>query len=352
MEEAIGRTDKLSFIKKISWCGALPVWILAIILTAVVLSWTGPAMAKDQLRIGILMANDIRQDPVNGFTDGLGEYSKHGTFDFVYTILNAKNHKERLPDLAREIIDAKPDIAVAAGGIEADALKAAAKGTQVPVVFLSVSSSISRGLASSMTAPDNNITGVETNDTELTAKRLWFIKRILPNPRTVFCYHVPSIVPSVESIGVAQKKAQELGLDLIVEPVETVEDIRKVTQTLSRDKVDVILLNPVAPIHGAVETIILPKAMAEKIPIFGYGMGSIKAGAFASYAGNRYANGRQAARLAHKIVHGALPKDIPIETPEELEFIVNRWMVKALGLQLPDRAWQMADKIVDIDLHN
>lgn len=307
------------------------------------------ARAKQQVSIGILMANDTRQNPVDGFKNGMAYYAGNCIEHFTYTILNADNQKHKLPALAQKLIEAKPDIAVAAGGIEADALMAATRGTNVPVVFLSVSSAIDRGLASTMNAPDKNITGIETNDTQITAKRMWFIKRLLPGARRIFCFHMPSNVPSVESIKIARKKAKELGLELIVKEVETVYDINSVAQMIFRENIDVILVNPVAVIHGALQDIILPRAMREKIPIFGYGMTCVKKGTFASYAGSRYANGKQAARLAHKIVHGESPENIPIETPEKYEFIINTWMVKKLELTLPATAYKMADKIVEIE---
>ena len=232
-----------------------------------------PAWAKEQISFGILMANDTRQDPVDGFKDGMASFD---TSEFAYTILNAGNQKQNLPALAKEIVSARPYIAVAAGGIEADALMAATRGTDIPVVFLSVSSSISRGLATTMTAPDKNITGIETNDTNITAKRMWFIKRILPDAQKIFCFHIPSNVPSVESVKIARRKAKALGLSFIVKNVETADDIRRAAQMISQENMDAILLNPVAVIHGAVQQIILPRAMAQNIPIFGYGMASVK----------------------------------------------------------------------------
>nr|WP_320191611.1 ABC transporter substrate-binding protein [uncultured Desulfobacter sp.] len=323
--------------------------LLSGMLFSIIAGYYAPANAQEKITFGILMANDTRQEPVDGFKDGMAFFADNDTDKFTYTILNADNQKHNLPALAKEIIAEKPDIAVAAGGIEADALMAATRGTDIPVVFLSVSSSIDRGLASTMTAPDKNITGIETNDTNITAKRMWFIKRILPGTRKIFCFHMPSNVPSVESIAIARKKAKALNLELIVKEVETVDDIRNFTQMIFRDNVDAILLNPVAVIQGALKDIILPRAIAQKIPVFGYGMASIKKGAIASYAGSRYLNGKQAARLAHKIVHGERPENIPIETPEKYEFIINAWMVKKLGLTLPPNAYKMADRIVEIE---
>ena len=300
------------------------------------------------IAISILIASDIRQDSVNGLKDALVEHAVEGKHVFLYTVKNAAGDRGKLSGMATEIIAAKPDIAVAGGGIEADALLIASAGTAVPVIFLSVSSSVDRGIVASLASSGNNFTGIETNDTQLTAKRLWFIRKMLPNARKIFCFHVPSIVPSVKSLAVARKTASELGFDLQVAEVESDADIRKATDALSRANVDVILQLPIAPIDKTLGTIIFPKARTEKIPIFGYGSNSLNNGAVASYAGSRYSNGQQAARLVHKIVNHIAPRDIPIETPEKLELIINRDLVKELGLNLPVRVWRMADQIVDI----
>ena len=308
-----------------------------------------PAAAQTkEIRIGILMASDIRLETVKGLKDALVEHATEGHHTFIYDIKNAQGNRKKLPELAAGIIADNPDIAVAAGGIEADALLVASAGTGIPAIFLSVSSSVHRGVVASMVSSGNNFTGVDTNDTNLTAKRLWFITKILPEAKTVFCFHVPSIVASVESLAVARQATDELGLTLQVATVESDEDIRKAAETLSRDTTDVILQLPVAPIDRTVKSIIFPRALVEKIPIFGHGKNSIQSGAFASYAGSRYANGQQAARLVHKIVNGIDPTNIPVEFPEQLELIINKSLVERLGLKFTGRTWRMADVIVDI----
>jgi putative tryptophan/tyrosine transport system substrate-binding protein len=218
------------------------------------------------------------------------------------------------------------------------------------VVFLSVSSSVDRGIVASMVSSGNNFTGIDTNDTNLTAKRLWFIRKVLPEAKKVFCFHVPSSVPSVKALAVARQSASDLGFELQAVEVESQEDIKKATATLSKTTTDVILLLPTVPTDKAMHSIIFPRAMAEKIPIFGFSETNIESGAFASYAGSRYANGEQAARLIHKIVNGTAPKDIPIETPDKFELVINKDVVAQLGLKVSDRFWRMADRIVDIKL--
>ena len=309
-----------------------------------------PAAYARTIKIAVLMAGDFRQLPLDGLKNGLTQHAeKWGhVHTYLYDIKNAAGDRKKLAPMAAEIIAAKPDLAVACGGIEADALLVASAGTSIPVVFLSVSSSVERGIVASMVSSGNNFTGIDTNDTSLTAKRLWYIRKMLPEAQNIFCFNVPSIFPSVQALEVARKNAGELGFTIHSVDVESDTDIKKVTDSLSKATTDVILLLPVAATDKALRSIIFPKAMAEKIPIFGYGVTSIKSGAFASYAGSRYANGEQATRLIHKIISGIAPKEIPVETPEKLELIINKNLAEKLGLQLSSRVWRMADQIVDI----
>ena len=328
---------------------SLTLFFCIIPLSCMIVAFSSTAEAK-AIKISILMAGDIRQDTVDGLKQGL---KKHGEDEghlhtYSYQIKNAAGDREQLPSMAAEIIAGKPDVAIACGGIEADALLAASAGTTIPVVFLSVSSSVDRKIVASMDSSGNNFTGIDTNDTHLTAKRLWFIRKILPNAKRIFCFNVPSIFSSAQSLDIARQNAADLGFAIQYANVETEADIIKASASLSQTTTDVILLLPAVTTDKALRSIIFPKAMAEHIPIFGYGISSIEGGAFASYAGSRYENSKQAVRLIHKIVKGILPREIPIETPEHLQLIINKDLVAKLGLQLPKRVWHLADQVVDI----
>ena len=319
------------------------------LLCAIVFYSPSAAEART-IKISILMASDVRQASVDGLKNGLAAHvTEEGHIHtFSYEIKNAAGNRSKLPGMAAEIIVGKPDVAIACGGIEADALLVASAGTNIPVVFLSVSSSVERGIVASMVNSGNNLTGIDTNDTQLTVKRLWFIRKILPDAKKIFCFNIPSIYPSTQSLVLARQNGADLGFEIHFVDVETEMDIKNATASLSRATTDVILMLPASPTDNALRPVIFPKAMAENIPIFGYGVSSIEAGAFASYGGSRYANGQQAVRLIQKIIKGIAPREIPVETPEKLELIINKDLVARLGLKIPSRVWRMADQIVDI----
>jgi putative ABC transport system substrate-binding protein len=69
-------------------------------------------------------------------------------------------------------------------------------------------------------------------------------------------------------------------------------------------------------------------------------------GALASYGSNQYAQGRQAARLAHKILTGTHPRELPVELPDRIEFVINLKTAKGLGLQVPGSVLFRADRVI------
>lgn len=322
-------------------------FIFPLLIVLVMALSSASTQADETKRIALLMANAGRQETISGFTEAMADVAVKNRYALLYDIQDADNHKNRIIELAKELVAKKPDLLVAAGGIEADALKAALPHSSIPILFLSVSSAVERGLASDMSAPDRNMTGIETNDTRLTEKRLWFIKKMIPTARQILCFNMPEIVPSVKSIHIAQTAVKELGMRLIVKNIYRLEEIDTVMDTLESG-IDAILLVPAAPIIGAMRERILPKAMEQNIPIFGYRMDAVQNGAFAYYAGSRYENGRQAARLAIKLLQGIKAEQIPIETPDRYELVINQWMVSQMEISLPPRVWRMADRIVEI----
>jgi putative tryptophan/tyrosine transport system substrate-binding protein len=210
---------------------------LALLLLLLLLLFSIHGYAQNTVTLGVLLAGDFRSSTVEGFKEGMKKYPHSLKLD----VKNAKGERKYLKKLAAEIIQSKPDVAIAAGGVEADALFEASKGTDIPVVFLAVSSAVDRGLVASLKQSKNNLTGIETNDTELTAKRLWFIRKMLPNAKKVTLFKVPSITPSVKSVEIAKRAAPSLGFKLRIIEVINKQAIIKSLSGITAQNTDVIL---------------------------------------------------------------------------------------------------------------
>lgn len=71
-----------------------------------------------------------------------------------------------------------------------------------------------------------------------------------------------------------------------------------------------------------------------------------KVGALASYGPDQYLQGRQAARLAHKILTGTPPREIPVELPDRIELLINLKTAKRFGLKVPEPMLIRADRVI------
>jgi putative ABC transport system substrate-binding protein len=67
----------------------------------------------------------------------------------------------------------------------------------------------------------------------------------------------------------------------------------------------------------------------------------------ASFGGDFYAFGAQAAKLVTKLLNGARPSDLPLEVPDRFILAVNLTTAKNIGLKIPRKVLERADRLVE-----
>jgi putative tryptophan/tyrosine transport system substrate-binding protein len=56
---------------------------------------------------------------------------------------------------------------------------------------------------------------------------------------------------------------------------------------------------------------------------------------------------RRAASYVDRILRGAKPRELPVQTPSKFEMVINLKTAKALGLDVPLRLQQLADEVIE-----
>ena len=70
------------------------------------------------------------------------------------------------------------------------------------------------------------------------------------------------------------------------------------------------------------------------------------AGGLMAYGPSTLALYRHAASYVARILKGARPEDLPIESPEKYELVVNLKTARALGLTIPPAVVNAADAVI------
>jgi putative ABC transport system substrate-binding protein len=135
----------------------------------------------------------------------------------------AEGRYDRLPELATELVNLKPDVIVTHSSPGARAAKQAT--TTVPVVFAAVGDPVAFGLIESLHRPGGNLTGLTFFWAEVGAKRVELIKEAIPALTRVAVLLNPASPALPIAVSAMQRTARALGMELVPLEVNSRDDI-------------------------------------------------------------------------------------------------------------------------------
>ena len=144
-------------------------------------------------RIGLLSGADPAGVAVlvEAFKQAMQELGYVEGKTFVLEARYADNKSERLPELARELVDRKVDVIVAT----TDGPIAAAKRETrtIPIVMTNSTDPVGTGFVTSLARPGANVTGMSNISADLSAKRLELLREVVPGlTRVAFLWNPDS----------------------------------------------------------------------------------------------------------------------------------------------------------------
>ena len=300
-------------------------------------SW---AQRSKVFKIGVLTDAMVPwHTSTNGFRDGLKEFGYIEGKNVVFEARAAQGDLTRLPKLAAGLLDLKPDLLFCTS----DACRK--EDGKIPIVFTQVSDPVRLGLVESFARPGGNITGIANLRAELTAKRLELFKETVPSLRRVLVTFDPRKPEEQEAATIARGEAKRLRLTLIEHAITAPLEIEPALANLKAGGHDGILI-----VQSGTNLNIpgrsLEVATSNNIPTMYPASFWSQFGGLVSYGPDQYAQGRQAARLAHKILTGTPPREVPVELPDRFEFIINLKTAKRLGLEIPGSVLFRVDRVI------
>ena len=302
---------------------------------------TGQENSTD--RIFIDYFPDRRFPQTEAFREALNQLGYIDGENIVFEWRYAEGNRERLAELAAELVKLNVDVLVTGS---TPAIRAVQQATKtIPIVMTNVGDPVAEGFVANLARPGGNITGFTNLSPDLSTKRLELIKDIAPKVSRVAVFsNAAQHGPAMKNMEAA---AQSLRLRLIRPEVRTPDDLEAAFK-------DVRANAPIPHYHAQ-----SPVPLGQRYPqadrgfhaqaahtVDDEGNDYVVAGGLASYGQDERSNYRRAANYVDKILKGTKPADLPIEQPMRFEFVINLKTAKQIGLTIPPNVLARADRVI------
>ena len=229
----------------------------------------------------------------------------------------------------------------------ADAAAIAAKQstTAVPIVFAVGGDPVAMGLVESIPKPGGRLTGIHSIIVELTAKRLELLRQVVPTLRRVAVFYHPDNPVARASLASTQAAARDLGIEVTAREAASPTTLRDAVGKLRAGDADAIFFIADATVLSE-DKLILERASALGIPVMAYELDLVAEGALAGYGVHYREFGRLAAEYSARILAGANPRDLPVQSLRPM-LGINLRTARALGLEIPATLLARADEVIE-----
>ena len=251
---------------------------------------------------------------------------------------------ERLPELAKELVNLKIDVLITHGIPGTTAAKRAT--ATIPIVMATVTDPVATGLVANLAQPGGNVTGMAFFAPELSAKRLELLKETNPRVAQVAVLLNPdNPMFSQTMLKAMEVTAKALNLRLYPFEARASSDYDAVISAIANQRVDALAVLEEITLNANAAVI---STSAKKYQLKSIGNKEFaEAGGLIGYGANSHDLFRRAGGLVAKILKGAKPGELPVEQATTFELVVNMKTANLLGIKIPNPILLQATKILD-----
>lgn len=261
-----------------------------------------------------------------------------------YVSRSSDGQPDRLTAAAQELVRAKVDLIATYGTPPSRAAKAAT--STIPIVMISVGDPVRAGLVQSLAHPGGNVTGNTILAPDLSPKRLQLVKEIIPSASRVALLWNPDNISNGVILEQMQAAAPALGLAFTAVEARDAAGIENAFVTMQRERPDAVLVTS-DPLHQSHIQKIISFMFRYGLPGMFQTRDNAAAGGLMSYGASFADLFRQGAFFTQKILAGTKPADLPVQTPQRYELVINLKTAKAIGLTIADSVLLRADEVIE-----
>jgi len=314
-----------------------------------------PFMARAQQtermrRIGVLMAH-AETDPeyrdyLAAFREGLKRLGwTEGRNIQIDTRWGALDDAEVRLRSANELIALQPDLILTQNTPPTASMLQ--QTHTIPVIFVIVADPVGSGFVGSLARPGGNATGFTIMEPTTAGKWLALLKEIAPRINRVAFSFNPATTP-YRDIYLKPFKAAALSLavEAIAAPVHDVSDLEAILAEEARRLNSGVIIMPDGFMNVHREEVV-SLAARYRVPTIYPWHYFTELGGLLSYGHEQRDSFKLAATYADRILKGEKPGELPVQAPIKYELVINMKTAEALGLDVPLRLQQLADKVIE-----
>jgi putative tryptophan/tyrosine transport system substrate-binding protein len=310
------------------------------------------AKAQQRLKIGFLNSGIAAQSVqfFKFFSDSLRRAGYVEGRDFQIEARWGGGQYEKLPALARELVDQHVSVIVATGGVVS--ARAAIDATSVvPIVFLIGADPAELGLVAEIKRPNGNATGATLFSTELAEKRAQILFEALKlKPGNLTFAHIvnPGAATTKQEIAATESAAPKIASRLRIVAIEAKTDgeIETALSSAAKEKAAGLLFSA-DPFFNTRRKLVVQLVAHYGIPAIYPFREFVDAGGLMSYGPELEWGYNVVGEYAGRILKGERPGGLPIRSPEKINLVVNLNAAKGLGLVINPEIMATADEVIE-----
>jgi putative ABC transport system substrate-binding protein len=310
----------------------------------------GAQQGERMRRLGVLMgfseSNPGDRSLIDTFVQGLARLGWVDGRNIQIDVRWAAGDAGRIRTFAKQLAELQPDVILAVTTPVTAALQR--ETSTIPIVFVIVVDPVGSGFVAGLPRPGGNLTGFINAEPVMAGKWLEMLKEIAPRAKRVAAMFNPDTAPGSGAyfLGPFEVAARSLAKEPFVVRVRNDAEIEAGLASLAREQAGLVIMPDVfMAVHQATA---ISAAARNNVPVIGADLPNFaKQGGLLSYGTSFPDIFRRAAPYVDRILRGANPADLPVQTPTKYDLAINLKTAKALGIDVPATLLAVADEVIE-----
>jgi putative tryptophan/tyrosine transport system substrate-binding protein len=251
---------------------------------------------------------------------------------------------QRIQAETSDLIARKPEVVVSGTSI---AVAQILQTSAIPIVFAGITDPVSQGFVKSLARPGGNATGFAAYEVSLGGKWIETLKELWPGLGRAAVLYEPTTAPYMPGIlDSIVAAAPSFGVQIEDAQIRNIDELDGALALLGRQPNTGVIVPPASftNTHSALLVALTAKYRTPTIYAF---RTYIATGGLISYGVDGNDLWTKAAGYVDRILRGAKPGDLPVQTPTKFELAINLKTAKALGLEIPATLLARADEVIE-----